>query len=246
MDYLNNWNEDPGTPDPPTKKYSPLSCCYDQSDAKIQEEPDAHLSNPARKDYTDMASALIALSTFAGGFTIATQFITACPGTRVQALLAIASQFFLGTPLCLMTVYLYLYGLKEDFKVSYRSRLHALIVVQFAVSGLMLSTAFILLGVAIFAAEVDGKIIGIMGIVLLGVFLFYAVLVGLWKGGIVKFLPTGPNPIIWPSVWQAGLPLLIQLVAFGLLLGYGSQAASRAPIQNGCPSVPPNGTSSVR
>lgn len=197
MDYSIDWNHFPEALPPSPKGYPWWRCCCDRRDkykwyswrhnnidAKIQNEPNANPANPVRKDYTDMASVLIALSTFAGGFTIATRFIAECPRTRVQALLAIASQLFLGTPLCLSTIYLYLYDLKENSKVNYRSRLHALIVVQFAVSGLMLSTAFILLGVAIFAAEVDGKIIGTMGIVLLGIFLIIATIIGLLKSGL--------------------------------------------------------------
>ena len=217
--------------------YSICDFCYNESDSALQKLPDVDLSNPVKKDYTDMAGALIALSTFAGGFTVATQFIAQCPGTRVQALLAMASQLFLGTPLCLMTVYLYLYGIKDDIKVNYRSSLHALVVVQFTVSGLLLSTAFVLLGAAILAAEVDDKVIGACGLVLLGVFLVIAVIAGFVKSGLWKFRPGGPNSTIWPSVWRAGPLLIVQVVAFGLLLGFGSRAASEAPIQNGCLSV---------
>jgi hypothetical protein len=215
-------------------KYSICDCYYNESDSALQKIPDVDISNPAKKDYTDMAGALIALSTFAGGLTIATQFIAQCPGTRVEALLAMASQLFLGTPLCLMTVYLYLYGVNDDIKVSYRSSLHAFIVVQFTISGLLLSTAFVLLGTAILAAEVDDKVIGAFGLVLLGLFLVIGVVAGFIKSGFWRFRPGGPNSTVWPSVWRAGPLLIVQVVVFGLLIGCGSRSASQALIQNGC------------
>jgi len=86
-----------------------------------------HVDDPqkSKKFYTDMASILIPLAIFAGGITLATQFIIQCPNTRLQALLALASQLFLATPLALLPVYLVLYGLKDEDSISYESQRHA-------------------------------------------------------------------------------------------------------------------------
>ena len=77
---------------------------------------------PLKKFYTDMASILIPLAIFAGGMTLATQFIIQYPNTRLQALLALASQLFLATPLTLLPVYLVLYDLKDEDSISYESQ----------------------------------------------------------------------------------------------------------------------------
>src|SRR5947209_6757285 len=50
-----------------------------------------------QKVLSRMAGTLIPLATFAGGITIAAQFIIICPESRLQALPALASQLFLAT-----------------------------------------------------------------------------------------------------------------------------------------------------
>jgi hypothetical protein len=70
-----------------------------------------------KKFYTDMAGVLIPLATFAGGLTLATQFIIPCPGSRLEALLQMASQLFLATPIVLLAIYLFLYR-KADLEAG--------------------------------------------------------------------------------------------------------------------------------
>jgi hypothetical protein len=185
------------------------------------------------------ASILIPLAIFAGGNTLATQFIIQCPNTRLQALLALASRLFLATPLALLPVYLVLYGLKDEGSISYESQRHAFVCTQLVISGIMLSTAFVLLGTAIYVADETEKTIGSWGLGLLTLLL----LLGFWK-----WLPSWPeirhykrdekkkksDRIVWPSVWRFVPLALLQLTVMCLLLGFGGRAAPRAPHQYGC------------
>jgi hypothetical protein len=202
---------------------------------------------PLKKFYTDMASILIPLAIFAGGITLATQFIIQCPNTRLQALLALASQLFLATPLALLPVYLVLYGLKDEDSISYESQRHAFVCTQFVISGTMLSAAFVLLGTAIYVADETEKTIGSWGLGLLTLLLLLAIATGMVATGFWKWLPSWPEirhrkrdekkksgRIVWPSVWRFVPLALLQLAVVCLLLGFGGRAASRAPHQYGC------------
>jgi hypothetical protein len=203
---------------------------------------------PLKKFYTDMASILIPLAIFAGGITLATQFIIQCPNTRLQALLALASQLFLATPLALLPVYLVLYGLKDEDSISYESQRHAFVCTQFVISGTMLSAAFVLLGTAIYVADETEKAIGSWGLGLLALLLLLAIATGMVATGFWKWLPSWPEiwhrkrdeekkksgRIVWPSVWRFVPLALLQLAVVCLLLGFGGRAASRAPHQYGC------------
>jgi hypothetical protein len=203
---------------------------------------------PLKKFYTDMASILIPLAIFAGGITLATQFIIQCPNTRLQALLALASQLFLATPLSLLPVYLVLYGLKDEDSISYESQRHAFVCTQFVISGIMLSAAFVLLGTAIYVADETEKAIGSWGLGLLTLLLLLAIATGMVATGFWKWLPSWleirqrkrdekkkkSGRIVWPSVWRFVPLALLQLAVVCLLLGFGGRAASRAPHQYGC------------
>jgi hypothetical protein len=207
---------------------------------------------PLKKFYTDMASILIPLAIFAGGITLATQFIIQCPNTRLQALLALASQLFLATPLALLPVYLVLYGLKDEDSISYESQRHAFVCTQFVISGTMLSAAFVLLGTAIYVADETEKTIGSWGLGLLTLLLLLAIATGMVATGFWKWLPSWPEirhrkrdekkksgRIVWPSVWRFVPLALLQLAVVCLLLGFGGRAASRAPHQYGCNTTSP-------
>ena len=188
-----------------------------------------------KKFYTDMAGTLIPLATFAGGLTLATQFIIKCPQSRLQSLLALAAQLFLATPLALLPVYLLLYGLGDQGVVKYDSKTHAVVCTQFVISGVMLSAGFVLIGTAIYVAEEPPKMIGSWGLGLLGLLLFLGIMAGLVRTKLWKWVPgLGSNTIIWRNVWLGVLLGVVQLAVVCLLLGFGGRAASRAKIQSGC------------
>jgi hypothetical protein len=116
------------------------------------EKEDGVVPSP-KKFYTDMAAVLIPLATFAGGLTLATQFIIGCPGSRLEALLAMASQLFLAVPLVLLSIYLLLYR-KPDNGTFDKSWQHGLVAGRFIIAGIMLGAAFLLLGAALFSAVI--------------------------------------------------------------------------------------------
>jgi hypothetical protein len=122
-------------------------------------------SVPEKKQYTDIASVMASLATFAGAVALATLFITNCPDSRLQALLALATQLLLASPLALVVVYLLLYGLLDDDHVL-KAR-HSLVNCQFVIVGIMIATAFLLLGNALLVLL--DNVIGIIGLALLAV-----------------------------------------------------------------------------
>jgi hypothetical protein len=128
-----------------------------------------------KKFYTDMVGVVAPLATFAGGLTLATQFIIQCPDSRLQALLALASQLFLASPLGCLLIYVLLYGFDEKEDIEGRRR--TFVVAQFFIVALFLLTAFVILSVAIMVA---GKTaVGVNGIVLLGLVIIGCVLAGI-------------------------------------------------------------------
>ncbi|KAL6897470.1 hypothetical protein GGI43DRAFT_409187 [Trichoderma evansii] len=103
---------------------------------------------PRKKGLTDFAAVLILLSTFAGTITLSTQFaLTDCKGTRVQALLILASQFFLASPFALLAVYLFLHRFPDGCVVD--GYLRGCVIAQICLAGFMIGTGFVSLSVSI-------------------------------------------------------------------------------------------------
>ena len=143
-----------------------------------------------------MASVLVPLATFAGGLTLATQFIIQCPGSRLEALLQMAAQLFLASPIVLLAVYLFLYQ-KADTEVGadflgYVQ--HDLVVAQFVTAGFMIAIAFLLLGYALLSAQVGPRAIGIWGLVLLGTVMVVALISGVFAMGFTILQYCGCPP----------------------------------------------------
>lgn len=118
---------------------------------------------PKKKFYTDLASILFITSTFTGTVTLGTQFILIdkCQGSPVQALLIFSSQFFLASPVALVTIYVALHGYSDN--TSIRGYRHNLIICQLLLVGSMQCTGYLSLSVAIL--YFGGNFIGPGGIV---------------------------------------------------------------------------------
>ena len=187
-----------------------------------------------------MAGVLVPLATFAGGITLATRFIITCPGSRLEALLALASQLFLATPLVLLAVYLLLYGRADTDAIARNKAEHLLVVGQFIVAATALGAAFVIVGVAIFVAQVGDYKIGIGGLVLLGLVVAMALLSGCMGPSFRGKIPTEADPRS-RAVFRAN-PIryfhvgmvLVQLLAIITLLILGGYSSSKACVQHGC------------
>jgi hypothetical protein len=146
-------------------------------------EAEGDKTSPAtgtQKVYAAVSAILFQLATFAGGLTFATQFIITCSESRLQILLGIASQLFLGSLLGLVVVFFLMYGFGENEPLP--PNVHAAVLVQFMIVGIMNIAAFVLLVVSVLVA---GNVTsGIFGLVLLGVFVIGSVVLGImvwWK-----------------------------------------------------------------
>lgn len=214
-----------------------------------------------KKFYTDMVGVVAPLATFAGGLTLATQFIIQCPDSRLQALLALASQLFLASPLGCLLIYVLLYGF--DDKENIKGQRRSFVIAQFFIVALFLLTAFVILSVAIMVAGNTG--VGINGIILLGLVIVGCVLagMGIWTTGTLpvegatnrrslreKLKGWRESFVAWwrftirhqegckdVGYWTARLLLaafILEIVEAFVLLGFGSTAAADARFQRGC------------
>ncbi len=208
-----------------------------------------------QKVYSSVITTIVGLSTFAAGLTFVTQFVITCPGSRLQVLLGMASQLFLASLLGVMVVFFLLYGIPEETFIA--GTWHILVVIQFGLVGLMEIAAFLLLSVAILVA--GNLVTGVWGLVLISVMIIGTIVVGgtvIWPpdvvGATVNWPPgTGEScetpPEIAPEkktaitkemtrirVAAVFVLFAFEVVALGLLLGYGAQAASDANPQWGC------------
>jgi hypothetical protein len=113
----------------------------------------------------DVINVLAPLNTFAGGLTLATQFVLPCSEERLRALFVTASELYLSSLIALVTVFLLLYGFWDDDMI--RGYRHTLIIDQFTMIGVAMIAAFILLGVAIIIGA--NQAIGIVGMFLFGI-----------------------------------------------------------------------------
>lgn len=208
--------------------------------------------------YSSTAQTVSGIATFAGSITLSTQLLIQCPNSRLQALLALASQLFLATPLVLLGVVAVLHGRRGDDPVNWNETSRAFIVAQFLVSGFMLIVAFLLLSCAIYVADASRHEIGRWGLAMLGLILL-VVIVALWAinarnrfwrmfiGPREKPPPirsrrtrdrTGGNSddesysAQYLRVFWATLIPQVTIVA--CLIGFGAKMAATANVQFGC------------
>lgn len=216
-----------------------------------------------------MIGVLGPLATFAGGLTIATQFIIQCPDSRLQVLLAMTSELFLASVLGTVVMYLILYGLDEQDPVIGRRR-HCLIF-QFCIVGFMFTGAFMLLAVALMVAVQGTHVIGIIGLVLIGILVAGAIFMGCVIMYRRRKKVFGDNRLGWNWAYEfigekeeerdhrfntgenqgemrrsnfkdlvryQQYPILaiciLEVVAIGILLGWGGMLADKAGRQYGC------------
>ncbi|KAL2863282.1 uncharacterized protein BJX67DRAFT_384897 [Aspergillus lucknowensis] len=128
---------------------------------------------PNKKSYTDLSTVLILLSTFAGAVTLQTQFSLpeTCDGSRVRTLMAFASQFFLMCPISVFSIFVALHN-RPDTAVIETGK-HQFLQVQFAITGVMIVTGFLLLNVAVQYA--GGQLLGSAGLALTATFILVTV-----------------------------------------------------------------------
>jgi hypothetical protein len=122
-----------------------------------------------KKSYVDLANVLIILSTFAGAVTLQTQFALPedCNGSRVRALVAFSSQFFLMCPIAASSIYVALHNRPDGAEIE--TGQHGFLQVQFGLIGIMIVAGFMLLNVALHYA--GARFLGSGGLVLSVVFI---------------------------------------------------------------------------
>ena len=147
-----------------------------------------------------------------------------------------ASQLFLASLLGVMVIFFLLYGIDEDTVID---RIwHALILTQFLLVGFMEIAAFLLLSTAILVA--GNLVTGVWGMVLITVMIVGTIVVGTtvkwrpWPGEYHVPSPEITNVITRIRIAAVVVLFILELGGFGLLLGFGSQAASDANPQWGC------------
>ncbi|KAE8412387.1 hypothetical protein BDV36DRAFT_300956 [Aspergillus pseudocaelatus] len=192
----------------------------------------------AKKFYTEVAGVAAPLATFAGGLTLATQFIITCPDSRLEALLSLASQFFLASALGLFLIYMLLYGFEENVHIKNHRR--KLVFTQLFLVAIFMCIAFILLAVAIMVAGRTD--VGTLGIILMGIIVanFATIEISILcthHGVNTTDLPNGPQeakdlPCL--TRWILWIGLGCELVVAFLMLGFGADAAADAHVQRGC------------
>jgi hypothetical protein len=197
---------------------------------------------PKKKQYTDLAGVMAPLATFAGAVTLATLFIINCPDSRLQSLLALASQLLLASPLALVVVYLFLYDLSDTDEVL--GMRHRLVNCQFIIIGLMMAAAFVLLGAALLVLV--NNVVGAFGLVLLTLIVFFTLITGFsiflrppQNPQMAFRLEHGGGPLPPPrlSIFPAAVVtvlLVLEVIAVILLLGFGGDYTVDSPFQYGC------------
>ncbi|KAJ5175081.1 uncharacterized protein N7482_000958 [Penicillium canariense] len=132
---------------------------------------------PRKRIYTDLATVLILLSTFAGAVTLQTQFTLpdTCNGARARALVAYASQFFLASPIAIFAIFMSLHGYEENDIIE--AGRHEFIQCQFGLTGIMIIAGFLLLNIT--TLYTGGNYLGPAGIALTGIFILATVAWGI-------------------------------------------------------------------
>ena len=194
---------------------------------------------PLAQSYLQTAEALIPIATFAGSITLSAYLVADCPNSRLQAILATASELFLTIPLMLFSVYIVLHGKAEDSPVA-KSRIYRpFIIAQLFVAFVLIVIAFLLLSFAIYVADAQKSSIGQWGIslmslaVVLNVLACSIPLVRSLGGRIEDWRRSLSSEDIVAALIFLGT-CLTQLSVAALLIGYGAEAASKAQVQFGC------------
>ncbi|KAJ5761839.1 uncharacterized protein N7511_005221 [Penicillium nucicola] len=132
---------------------------------------------PRKRFYTDLATVLILLSTFAGAVTLQTQFALpdTCNGSRARALVAYSSQFFLTSPIAVFAIFMCLHGYDDDQIIE--AGRHEFIQCQFGLTGIMIIAGFLLLDIA--TLFTGANYLGPAGTALMGVFVLGTVAWGI-------------------------------------------------------------------
>ena len=208
------------------------------------------------EQYSVTAGSMSGIATFAGAITLSTQLLIQCPNSRLQALLALASQLFLATPLVLLGVAAVLHGRRGDDPIEWDESSRAFIVAQFMIAGVMLIASFLLLGCAIYVADVAHHDIGRWGLVMISL-IMVIIVVALWASNRKNRFwrsfffrwheyvsssfqersgRTGSNHGFYSGEYiRVFLATLVpQLVVVGCLIGFGARTAARAQTQFGC------------
>lgn len=183
-----------------------------------------------------IANVVAPWAAFAGSLTLATQFIIACPDSRLDALLSLASQFFLASLLGLLLFYLSFYGFPEDIQIqSCRQRV---ILAQFGLEGTFLCIAFVVLVVVIMVSGMtDMDLMGLLVIrfrlIKLSIF---------WPSDHGVPQPVDDADLTQPLADDLGLLFkillslvsILELLVAMVLLTLGSKAVAEASFQQGC------------
>lgn len=207
-----------------------------------------------KKFYTDMAGVLIPFATFAGGLTLATQFIITCPCSRLQGILAMASYLLLAAPLYLLSIYLLLYraegppgggdggdgdgGLIDNMNFADYWQ-HAIVVCQFIVAGALICGGFAFIGAALLVAQTDAKGVAPAGVALLSVAIFVCMLAGIFipcRGPFTElhvqyqWLPGTRQKVIFTCF----VIVLLELAPAGAAIIVSGIKLSKMPVHWGC------------
>ena len=171
-------------------------------------------------------------------------------------MLALASQLFLATPLVLLGVAAVLHGRAGDDPLNWDEASCAFIVAQFLVAGVMLIASFLLLGCAIYVADLNHHDIGRWGLVMISLVMIILV-VALWVSnstnrfwGSIFFRAhesssaqfrertgrTAGSHGFYSTVYlRIFLATFVpQIVVVGCLIGFGARTAANASSQFGC------------
>ncbi|EXJ91943.1 hypothetical protein A1O3_00493 [Capronia epimyces CBS 606.96] len=198
--------------------------------------------------YCTTAETVSGIATFAGAITLSTQLLIECPQSRLQALLALASQLFLATPLVLLGVVAVLHGRANSQAVSWDEPSRAFIVAQFLISGIMVVVSFLLLGCAIYVAEGEGSehAIGQWGLALISLTMIIVVVAvwvnnstnRFWRSFLkldIRYTTTEMSDSYSIQYLRVFLLTFVpQLAVVGCLVGFGARRAAAATIQFGC------------
>lgn len=221
-----------------------------QQDDRTVTVREIHIAPPA-KAYLQTGEALILIATFAGSITLSVYLVADCPNSRLQAILATASELFLTIPLMLLSINIVLHGKDEDSQVPNSRIYRPFIIAQLFVAFVLIVIAFLLLSFAVYVADTQKTLIGQWGIALMSCAVVWNVLacsIPLVRslGGRIERLRRSREDqrrsreaqkrfredIVAAAIFLG--TCLTQLSVAMLLIGHGAAAASKAQVQFGC------------